>query len=123
MATFVTWSEVKAIDSTLSAVDLDAQTMILAFANNALIPSLFGGEASPKLRLARIYIAAHFGALSLQGSGKWTGQVISESALGIARSYQSNSPNGTNPLWDKTPHGQAYRTLVRTSRARGPVVC
>lgn len=122
--TAIVWADVQGVDATLVAVDLSYQVVLLDVANSTINVDAFGGEEAPKTRMVRILFAAHFAALSLQATGKWTGAVIAESALGLSRSYASNSPMGTSPLWDKTQHGQAMRAIIMsTYRSRGPMVC
>lgn len=114
----ITWDDVENHDAALAALDAAAQTDILAFVNTALAVVYWGGESSPKLKLGRIYLASHFAALLLP-DGTGGAAVISESEGGISRMYASFSPSGSDPLFDKTRHGQAYRLLARTSFARG----
>lgn len=116
----ITWTDVSDLASELSAVATTARTLILALVNAKVDVESLDGEAGELTKAVRVYYAAHLGALSLQGSGAWTGAVVSESAGGLSRSYASNSPNGTSPLWDKTPYGQTLRALLRTSGARAP---
>lgn len=120
----ITWADVTGMAAELSAVNIIWQTVILGIANTQISVSAFDGEDGKRTRAVRTAFSAHFGALSLQGDGKWTGQVIAESALGLSRSYASNSPMGTDPLWDKTPYGQMLRALMQISyKVRGPMLC
>ncbi len=114
----IVWTDVTDFASELSTVDSDAQVVILAYVNDALSVSAFGGETSPKLKLARIYLAAHVGTLS-RGGTPMAGPVTSETDGTIARSYAARAI--ANPSdWDSTSYGQLYAALVRTSRARLP---
>ena len=93
--------------------------------NSALNESIWGGSTSPRLRYARTLLAAHFGTLAFQGAGGASGgfgAVMVESAGGLSRQYASFSPNGTDPTFDKTIYGQMYRTLLRGTTARMPIV-
>jgi hypothetical protein len=117
----ITWDHVLDHAPELSVVDTDARVDILAVANEVLDVTHFGGESAAKTKLARVYFAAHFGTIDSQGSSGATGAVIGESVGGLSRQYASNSPMGTDPLWEKTPYGQAFRALLRaTPVLRGP---
>ncbi len=113
----IIWTDVVDFASELSALDSEAQTAILAYVNDALSPKAFGGEDSPKLKLARIYLAAHVGTLSRGGGGP-SGPVTSETAGNISRTYAA--AGGAPSDWSSTSYGQLYIALVRTSRARLP---
>ncbi len=116
----IAWSDVIELAPELSTVSAGAQSTILAYANDALSVAAFGGETSPKLKLARVYLAAHVGTLSSQGGNPSAGPVTAESADNISRSYAARTV--ANPSdWDATSYGQLYAALVRTSRARLPL--
>jgi hypothetical protein len=123
----ITWAMVQDFAAHLSAVDSDAQTAILAYVNDALVVSEFDGETGPTTKMARIYLAAHFGELSLPvssgGAGGMgpSGPIASESGGGLSRSYAAASPVIASYL-NKTNYGQSFLTLVRMSPARAPVV-
>jgi hypothetical protein len=116
----IAWSDVTNFASGLSSVSSGAQTVILAHVNETLDTEKWGGESSPKLKYARILLAAHFGTLTLQGAsaGGGFGIVTGESAGGLSRQYLAFSPDGTDPTFDKTVYGQQYRTLLRGTMAR-----
>lgn len=118
----ITWAAVEDLAPELSTVNADAQTEILNFVNDAFDPAALGGEASYRLRMARIYYAAHFGTVTAQGSSGAAGPVIGESAGGLSRQYASFSPAGSDPLLDSTPYGKQLRLIIRNSPARGPLV-
>lgn len=122
MATSIVWADVLGVAPELSTVSALGQTDILAYVNEAFVVDEWGGDASKLLRLARIYLAAHYGTVSVQGSAGAAGPVIGESAGGLSRQYASNSPMGTDPLFDTTPYGKAFRNLARRSSGRAPVV-
>lgn len=89
----ITWANVVDFFATLSTVDADAQTAILAAANEAFsVANFSGGESDPELRLARIYYAAHFGEIAL-ASASTTGDIqsktVSKDSLTVA--YASSS--------------------------------
>ncbi len=120
----IIWSDVEAVAPELSTVDSNAQSMILTSVNDFLSVAAFGGEDSPKLKLARVYLAAHFGTLSASRGNPAAGPVTAESADNISRSYATRDI--ANPSdWDATSYGQLYMALVRTSGARlySPRIC
>lgn len=118
----ITWADVTGIAGELTAVPVSAQTDILAYVNTTLAVAMFGGEDSPKLRMARIYRAAHMATLLTSGGSVTAGPVTSETvgANSISRSYGAGS--GSSSDWDSTPYGRQYAMLVRTSSARWPRV-
>jgi hypothetical protein len=111
----IIWTDVVAHAPELSSVPSTAQTDVLAYANVALNASEFGGTASAAYRLARIYLAAHFGT---QVSSGGAGAVLSESAGGLSVSY--GGPPSSDML-ATTGYGALYLALVRRS-AGGPRV-
>ena len=116
----INWTDVAAIAPGVSTVDPSAQADILAFVNNELKVSEFGGESSAKLRMARLYLAAHHGTLVNRGDK--AGPVVGESAGGLSRTYSAPSPAGTDPLLEQTAYGKQFRAIVRTSFARIPLI-
>jgi hypothetical protein len=118
----IIWSDVVAMAPELALVPgVSAQNDILAYVNVALDVSLFGGESGPKLRLARIYLAAHFGKLSSQGGVGIAGPVIAESAGGLSRSYANLTMLGAHHFGG-TVYADMFNELVDTSMARLPIV-
>ena len=118
----IAWSDVESFAADLSAVDADAQTDILAWVNDALVVADFGGETGPKLRLARIYLAAHSGTIVLRGGSGAAGPVVSESAGPLSRTYAAGVVSASDSLLDTTSWGKMFSLLVRTSPARAPIV-
>jgi hypothetical protein len=116
----IVWSDVVNLAPEMADVPAGAQEIILAHVNAILNPNEFRGEDSPFLRLARIYLAAHYGTITMQGSDGPGGPVIAESAGGLSRSYGLFSPAGSDPTLDTTPYGKAFRSLVAMSPARAP---
>lgn len=107
----------------MAAVDVQWQTNLLAMVNTALNTDLFtdgaGGEASPKLRLARTYLALHYAKVGPR-STVLTGQ----SELDLSESYALIPiPPGSDPFWALTGYGMAYQATIRaTPSARIPWV-
>ena len=121
MAT-VTWQMVAALGPELAAVtDVLTHALILDFANTGLNPAAFGGEASPRLRLARIYFAAHFatGGPLGDGSGE-TGPVTAEAIGGLSRQF--GLPFAQWGIFGTTSYGRKFLALVEGSYVRGPFV-
>ncbi len=119
----IVWADVTGIAAELATVPVLAQTDLLAYVNTALAVGVFGGETSPKLRLARIYLAAHLATLLTTGGVKSAGPVTSETvgADSISRSY-GGSGSDSRSEWELTAYGRQYASLVRTSSARWPRV-
>ena len=114
----IIWSDVTGLAAELAGVSVVAQAAILAHVNTALNVNEWGGEGSAKLRLARIYLAAHQGATSSRGASGATGPVVSESADGLSRSYATSAAAAS--VFGSTPYGQAFIDLARSTPARGP---
>jgi len=107
----IDWDDVEAFDSALAAVDAAAQTDILAHVNTALEAGSFrNGEADARLRLARIYLAAHFAQSALTGSTGTGGPVKREQAGPLEIEYASAA---TGVGLDETAAGRRYKELIR----------
>lgn len=117
----ITWANVIDHAPGLSTVDTDAQNDILAYVNTALKVDEFYGEASPMLKLARIYLAAHMGTMIAQAVTGQVGPVQAESVGGVSRAYAVAQFAQTSSLADTT-WGRAFLQLVRVSPARAPIV-
>jgi hypothetical protein len=118
----IVWGEVAAIAPTLANTNPYTQGAILEYVNTALHVECWGGEGSPQLRLARLYMAAHMGTVSSSGASGAAGPVTSETAGGLTRSYGFMSSTEADPLLDATPYGRMYRELLMRSAARSPIV-
>jgi hypothetical protein len=120
----ITWSDVVNHAAELASVDAEAQTDILSHVNTALSVSAFEGEDAPKLKLARIYLAAHFAAPTLNGVSAPgpAGPLTSETLDNVSRSYAAPSFSMSSSDLSTTSHGRAYLQLVRNSLARIPRV-
>lgn len=112
----ITWDDVLAFASELSGVASAARSLILAYVNTNLKASVFGGEDDAEYTLARIYLAAHMGTGALPGEGGASGQVTSEAAGGLSRSYAVNNATGGNTDYEMTGYGKKFKALLR---ARG----
>lgn len=112
----ITWADVTgmfAADAALAALPVAAQDDILAWVNEQLNVTLFGGEDAPKTKLARIHLAAHMATMGRRGGA--AGPVTSSSAGGLSRSF-STPPTGTD--YDSTSYGSIYKMLLGTTTAR-----
>jgi hypothetical protein len=118
----LTWAHVVDHVSTLSTVDVDQQTDLLALANTGLNVAVFGGEDHARTKLARIYFIAHFASLAGAGDQRATGPVISESRGKVSRAYAAAASGGgaDADAWDDTQWGRRYKLLLMGSRARWP---
>jgi hypothetical protein len=119
----ITWTDVTDIAPELTAdngVNIEAQNMILALVNERMNATEWGGESDPMLKLARIYLAAHFGTITMNQSAG-AGPVVAEAAGGLSRSYAMPAPS--DPLLGSTAWGKAYRSLLKASGIGAPVVC
>ncbi len=118
----ITWTDVTNHAADLSTVTTAAQTDILAHVNTVLNVEMFGGETAPMLKLARVYLAAHYGAVWGQGAAGAAGPVVSEGMGGLQRSYAWSAMTGDPDSLSSTAYGKAFRSLVRSTLARMPMV-
>lgn len=121
MANPITWDMVVDFAAELSTVDADAQAAIIAWINEALEVDLFDGEDGPMTKLARIYLAAHFGAMSKPstgvGAGTTTGPMVSSSAGGLTRSFANTLASGGSGTFSQTRYGVQYEGLLKMTTA------
>lgn len=124
--TAITWDEVIVMPgaSVLSTVDEDAQTVILAYVNGpGVAVSKFDDEGGPTTKLARLYLAAHMGALGLRGAAGGVGPVTQMSEGGVSISYAQPVQTQVDASLDDTPFGKLYSALIRRApRIRGLLV-
>ena len=118
----IAWSDVTGTfptDTLLLNLPVAAQTDILSFVNTELAVAFFGGDGI-KLRLARIYFAAHVGFTeALRGAaGTVVGPLIGESAGGLSRSYATGIAGIRATSHASTGYGQLFDDLVRSSAMR-----
>ena len=102
-------------------VAVAAQTLLLAWANSTLKVSIWGGEDSPKLKLARIYLIAHVATLGSKGGIMTAGPVISQSEGGVSQSY-ANLMTASSFGVSGTPYATLYNFLLSTTMAGLPFV-
>jgi hypothetical protein len=117
----VTWPNVVDFAATLSTVAVGAQTAILAYVNGTLEPDVYGGEDSARLRMARIYLAAHMGELlKRQGIG---GAITNETVGAESISFSYTAPlKGAIESLETTSWGLEFQRITNSTRARLPMV-
>lgn len=124
----IIWTDVTAVAPALSTLAVGAQTDILAYVNEeALDSGCLGGDDGFTYRLARIYLAAHFGTISQAASlANGAEGVNSETSGGNSITYgNGNYERNYLVIGDRmasTPYGSAYLNLIRSSPYRGPLV-
>jgi hypothetical protein len=119
----IAWSDVTAFASGLSAVDADAQTLILGYVNDVYDASLFGGEDSFEYKLLRIMLAAHIASSATEdGSGGTSGGgLVAGETLGkISRTftYANIQASASDSGLQTTGYGRQVRAMIRSSPAR-----
>lgn len=113
----ITWADVVNIAPDLADVPASAQAAILA----DVAAQLANASAWPSPALhatACTYLAAHLGTMYARGATGAVGAVIGESVGSVSRQYAAPSPMGSDPTWDATPWGKAFRTLRRRCLGR-----
>ena len=117
----ITWTDVEAHAPHLSTVAAGAQANILAHVNTFLTVSAFDGEAGAKTKLARVYLACHFGQLEANAASGAAGPVTSKRLGDMAIGYAS--PTASAPsTFSETGYGKAYDALARTNFIRAGMV-
>lgn len=123
----ITKTDVLALAPELVLTD-QAWIEILTYVNEVDLTPL--GESIAVTRLARIYLAAHFGTANRQattgGGAAVSGPVTSEAAGGIRRTYATGASSSTSMStvvnMESTMYGQMYMRIIGMSAARGPLV-
>jgi len=121
----ITWANVVDFDSSLSTVNSNAQTAILAHVNAALNLDAFDGEDGYRTRLARIFLAAHLGASAVPGSSSAgaAGPIVSESGGdGLSVTYAVTAAATSGSSMSETKWGRKYLEMVRTSPTARTIV-
>ena len=113
----ISWTDVTNHAAELSSVSSGAQSDILAYVNTVLVPGEFGGEESPTLKLARIYLAAHKATTGpASGGAAAAGPVLSEKAGELSRTYALIQ--ATQGEFSGSSYGSIFMDLIRRSPAR-----
>ncbi len=123
LATDIFRDDVTGMDPKLAALPDDAWFPLLAYVNTlpdtAIDPG--GGADGPTVRLARLFLAAHFATCILRG-GTAAGPVTGETAGALRRTYGlMQLKTGVNGL-NTTQYGLQYQAIVDMSPAHGPFV-
>lgn len=106
----------------LSKIKDGAWAAILAFVNSftSLGIDIGGGEQSSLLRLARIFLAAHYGTVSRRSPSGAAGPTTSEAAGAVRRSYGLVALAANDAGFGSTGWGQQLLCLLSMSDAHGP---
>lgn len=117
----ILWTDVTTIAPSLTSVSAGAQALYLAFVNEALDVRLFpNGESDNRLKLARIYLAAHYASSGVLGDASAgvgaAGPVSAESAGTLSRSYAGMTISVSDPTLATTEWGRLYRLIMRPMR-------
>jgi len=114
----IDWDDVEDLAPELSAVPSAAKTLFLELANTRVRVDLFGGEDAAMTKMARIYLAAHFGAMHpSSGSAQDAGPIASESLGSASFGYAVNSAEASSN-YGSTKYGRMFRQLARMTPAR-----
>lgn len=107
----ITWAQVVVAAPSLSTMTTDEQTYYLGFASG-LNATAWG----TKLEQGSILVVAHYATLFANGGQGPGGPISSETVRSVSRSYAV--PAASDPFWDKTSYGSAYKALLRTLPGR-----
>lgn len=121
----IAWEDVTAHASDLTTLDESAQDDVLAYVNDNVDPAKFGGETASRLKLARIFLAAHLGTVILRKGTPTAGPVTSETVGEVSRTYGlfAGATPGSGVDLSTTGWGREYLALIRrTAASRGPLV-
>jgi Protein of unknown function (DUF4054) len=119
----ITWDDVVGYASQMAAVSATARALILDYVNITMSVDNFGGEDTPKTKLARVLLACHLGACGPVG-GATAAILTGQSEGGLSQTYSLPPiPIGADPFWSRTGYGLSFIALLRSSpRARLPMV-
>ena len=111
-------ADVLAIAPELSTLSDQAWVDLLAYANEFDFSSL---DSEHTVRMARIFLVAHWGLRTKRASVGAVGPVISEAAGGVRRAYGFSSTVNTTEL-SSTPYGLTLTSILSMSGAHGPFI-
>lgn len=103
----ITWAQVVLIAPALSTMTPDQQTFYLTFADS-LNATVWG----TKLERASVLVVAHHASLFKEGAQGPSGPITAEATARVSRSYAV--PPASDPFWDRTSYGAAYKAMLRT---------
>lgn len=113
-------ADVLAMAPELSTTTDMAWADILDYANDQSADELGVAEDHITLRMARLYLAAHFAAVAKRARTGAAGPVVSEAAGSLRRSYGLVSSSVGDIGFGLTQYGQMYLTLLRGTLAHTP---
>jgi len=111
-------TDVLALAPGLSKIDQSAWLDILAYVNELDDRTIGGGVDGATVRLARLYLAAHLGQVTLNARGGAAGPVTSESAGALRRSYGFLNTAAARQGLASTMFGQQYLSIIEQTPAR-----
>lgn len=103
-----------------SLVTSGALADILAYVNEQDLTVL--GETVQVDRMAKIFLAAHIGTLTLRGTSGAAGPVTSQSAGTLRQSFGMYAAWAGSGALGSTAFGQMYLDILSMSQAAGPMV-
>lgn len=110
-------ADVLAIASELSTLSDQAWLDLLSYVNEFDFSSL---DTVQTVRMARIFLAAHFGTRTKKAAVGAVGPVISEAAGGVRRAYGFNSSTADVNELGSTMYGLTLISILSMSGAHGP---
>lgn len=112
------WADVIAIAPQLDSpkVPVDGRTMILGFANE-LVADNYGGDDSFRYKMARAYLAAHMGQLTLE-HGKNEVQTKTMGTTTATVTYATFRSMMSKTGLELTPYGVQFEAIQQTSLGR-----
>jgi hypothetical protein len=114
--TDIDWDDVVEVAADLAnpAIPVEFQTDILDYVNRHVHPGGFNGENSSTYKLARAYLAAHFGLMQKNRGTGGQGPVTSKSEGGVSISYATTFVPGAEDLAE-TAYGRAFLSFSKRS--------
>lgn len=112
----IAWTDVLLVADELSVLSTNQQDLILEYVNTVIPADAWGGEDAIKLKLGRIYLAAHLGTLSASGAAGGLGQVLEIQEGDVRTRFAEAAKDGSS--LEQTGYGQEYKRIARTTAAR-----
>lgn len=114
----IVWADVTGFAGELATgVSAGAQTLIIDYVNTTLKVCGFGAEDSPKVKLARILLAAHMATLTKR-RGNAVGARTSQSSGGVSESFATLNLPDWAAMYAATSYGGLYAQLLSGSAFR-----
>jgi hypothetical protein len=114
----IAWSDVVAIAPQLATIPVAAQNAFLAYVNIEIDVVKVGGdlgEDSPRLRMARLYLAAHMGEM-WRRKGQ-SGELTSENVGATAIAFTYGARNFDGDVLKTTSYGLEYERIMASRAA------